>query len=267
MTRPAKKPACAVAGARTGRARRKAQDQTAHGQAERRSGDWGSGPVSEHRLAARLRRLRGGERCLRRRRPSRTARPPPSIRPRPSRARGPAPRRRGAAAGPVASRSRAASRPEARAAQEHVADASRPARGGRRRRPRRAGRAGPSTIGWASSPRSAATREHVVRGVAVAAGERRVGLLGDALDPRQLAPDRPRGRAGSRACGTARRRASRSTRRSTVILAIRRQVVSLPPVIVIMPLTSRTARPCARCRRTSSGRRWRSAAGRPRRRR
>jgi hypothetical protein len=31
-------------------------------------------------------------------------------------------------------------------------------------------------------------------------------------------------------------RASRSTIRSTVIFAIRRQVVSLPPVIVIMPL-------------------------------
>ena len=43
-------------------------------------------------------------------------------------------------------------------------------------------------------------------------------------------------RAGSRASGTGASRPSRSTRRSTAILAMRRQVVSLPPVIVIMPL-------------------------------
>ena len=78
--------------------------------------------------------------------------------------------------------------------------------------------------------------QDVVGGVAVAAGERAVGVLGHALDARQLVGRRPRGRAGSRACGTARPALSRSTIRSTASLAIRRQVVSLPPVIVIIPL-------------------------------
>ena len=47
-----------------------------------------------------------------------------------------------------------------------------PARARAASTPRRAGRAGRRTIGCASSPRSRGQREHVVRGVAVAAGER-----------------------------------------------------------------------------------------------
>ena len=94
----------------------------------------------------------------------------------------------------------------------------------------------PGTIGWASSPLSPATREHLVGRVAVAAGEALVGVLGHALDARQVAGvDRQAQRDLVRAARGA-SRASRSTSRSTVIFAIRRQVVSLPPVIVTIPL-------------------------------
>ena len=78
-------------------------------------------------------------------------------------------------------------------------------------------------------------REHVARGVAVAAGELRVGVLRHALDPRQRGGvDRHAERDLVRPAG--RVAASRSTIRSTASFAIRRQVVSLPPVIVTIPL-------------------------------
>ena len=79
-------------------------------------------------------------------------------------------------------------------------------------------------------------REHVVGEVAVAAGQLRVG--GARARPRpaagpRAATDWPSGISWVRQGAS---RASRSTSRSTVCLAIRRHVVSLPPVIVIMPL-------------------------------
>ena len=79
--------------------------------------------------------------------------------------------------------------------------------------------------------------EHLVRGVPVAGRERLVGALGNAGDPLRSAASIawPSGISCVRHGAS---RASRSTRRSTVILAIRRHVVSLPPVIVIIPRRS-----------------------------
>ena len=94
----------------------------------------------------------------------------------------------------------------------------------------------PGRIGCASSPRSAASREHVVRRVAVAAGELLVGVL-RARPPRAPASSASTGMpSGISRVRQGASRPSRSTSRSTAIFAIRRQVVSLPPVIVTMPL-------------------------------
>jgi hypothetical protein len=74
-----------------------------------------------------------------------------------------------------------------------------------------------------------------VGGVAVAAGELLEGVLPHALDARRSSAETgiPSGISPVRQGAS---RPSRSTRRSTVIFAIRRQVVSLPPVIVTIPL-------------------------------
>ena len=109
-----------------------------------------------------------------------------------------------------------------------------PARGAPRARPRRADRAGRRR---SAAPARALgrQREHLVGGVAVAGGERR-RRTSPARPPRAAAP-RPRSAcpSGISCVRHGASRASRSTRRSTVIFAIRRQVVSLPPVIVIIP--------------------------------
>ena len=78
-------------------------------------------------------------------------------------------------------------------------------------------------------------RQHLLGGVAVARGERLASSVVDALDGGQL-DRRPAARAGSPCVRQGASRPSRSTSRSTAIFAIRRQVVSLPPVIVIRPL-------------------------------
>ena len=142
---------------------------------------------------------------------------------------------------PSASRRRAVSGPRGQQARAACGAAARrrrcgPARGARRARPRRAGRA--------------ARRHDRLRQLAALGGDAparrarrgRSGRRASRTRPRARPPPaaarraRPPGRAGSRACGRARRvpRARRS--RSTVIFAIRRQVVSLPPVIVTIPL-------------------------------
>ena len=94
----------------------------------------------------------------------------------------------------------------------------------------------PGRIGCGELAALGGDREHVVRGVAVAAGELRVGVLRHALDARQVGRRRPACPSGISCVRQGASRPSRSTSRSTVIFAIRRQVVSLPPVIVIMPL-------------------------------
>ena len=126
--------------------------------------------------------------------------------------------------------------PEPRAAQQHVADACAPARGAPRARPRPAGRAGRRRRS-AGPARRARRRSRARRGrrgrSARPASRRRPRAR-----PRRAAARRPRspGRAGSRACGTARRAPRARRARSTAIFAIRRHVVSLPPVIVTIPL-------------------------------
>ena len=125
--------------------------------------------------------------------------------------------------------------PETGAAQQHVPDAARLlAARSEGDLGEQVGQTGHDRLG--QLPAFCGEREHVVGGVAVAGGERSVGLLGHPLHARQIRQRRRPARAGSRACGTGASRASRSTRRSTVSLAIRRHVVSLPPVIVIIPL-------------------------------
>ena len=123
--------------------------------------------------------------------------------------------------------------PEAGAAQQHVADAARLLVA---RRERDLG----EQVGAVRDDRLrqlsalAGDLEHLERGVPVARGERLVGVVGDALQARQLLGEIawPSGISCVRQAAS---RASRRTSRSTVIFAIRRQVVSLPPVIVIMP--------------------------------
>ena len=109
-----------------------------------------------------------------------------------------------------------------------------PARGGRPARPRRAGRAGRRRS--AGPALRARPRARAPRGRRGRSGRRA---------PRRTRPGTPSTRGSSSTAiawpsgiscvrqGAS--RASRSTRRSTVIFAIRRQVVSLPPVIVIIP--------------------------------
>ena len=78
-------------------------------------------------------------------------------------------------------------------------------------------------------------RQDLLGGVAVAPGERGVGGLGDALDTRQ---SRRIDRLSEWDLVRATRRFAPVAfdERSTAIFAIRRHVVSLPPVIVISPL-------------------------------
>ena len=148
---------------------------------------------------------------------------------RPPRPRAPAPRFRARAARPASSPSRVR-----RSSTSPTVRGLLVAR--REDGPRRADPAGPGTIGWASSGRSAASAEHLLGGVAVAGRER----------ARSDSPERRARRgsaAGSIGCPSGiscvrhgASRPSRSTSRSTASFAIRRQVVSLPPVIVISPL-------------------------------
>ena len=128
--------------------------------------------------------------------------------------------------------------PQARAAQQRVADRARLLARARRSTvsaSRSAGRAGAEDR-LRQLAALGGDRQHVVRRVPVAAGEPLVGLR--RARPRRAA-GRPRSTAWPSGISCVRHgasRASRSTSRSTVIFAIRRQVVSLPPVIVIIPL-------------------------------
>ena len=156
-----------------------------------------------------------------------------STRPRPSRARRPAPghAQRHLAAG-VAQLARG-QQAQPGAAQEHVPDRAGLLVAGRERRlGQQVGQAGDDRLGQlagpAASPARARRRSRSARRAAV-------GVLGHALHPGQRG--RVDGRAQRDLLGAAGAwRPSRSTSRSTASLAIRRQVVSLPPVIVIRPL-------------------------------
>ena len=78
-------------------------------------------------------------------------------------------------------------------------------------------------------------RQHVARGVAVARGERLRRTASGTPSTRGSSSTAIAWPSGISCVRQGASRASRSTSRSTVILAIRRHVVSLPPVIVIIP--------------------------------
>ena len=127
---------------------------------------------------------------------------------------------------------------EPRAPQQHVADRARLLVPRRRRRPRRAGRAGSGPIGCgelaalAAASRSTSAR----RGRSGRRAARRPSVV-HARRPRGSVSRRPPASpSGISSVRQGASRPSRSTIRSTAIFAIRRQVVSLPPVIVTMPL-------------------------------
>ena len=185
------------------------------------------------------------------------------LRRRPSPARAPSPPRRAApTAGWVGEPGRPAARCACGAAGRRPP--SWPAPGARPPRPRPAGPAARRARSAGPARRARARRQHVVRGVAVAAGEALVGVLGH--------PRHAREAGGSTACPSGiscvrqgASRASRSTRRSTAMLAIRRQVVSLPPVMVIMPLEVSKSSALREMSTDFWGRRWRSGGARRRR--
>ena len=79
-------------------------------------------------------------------------------------------------------------------------------------------------------------REHVARGVAVAGGELGVGVVRHARADRGSAAGSTGIPSGISCVRHGASRPSRSTIRSTASFAIRRQVVSLPPVMVTSPL-------------------------------
>ena len=171
--------------------------------------------------------------------PSSAARARPRPRPRrrrassTSRARRPSPRRPAAPTRRRAAAARRAARAGCGAAARRRRCA--PARGGPRS-PTSASRSGrPATIGSASSGSLAGEVEHGAGGVAVAEGE----LARPPPRRRPSGASRSSGAAsipsGISAVRQGASRPSRSTSRSTVCFAIRRQVVSLPPVIVSIP--------------------------------
>ena len=124
--------------------------------------------------------------------------------------------------------------PQARAPQQHVADAARLlAAGGERDLGEQVGQPGDDRLGELAA--LGREREHLVGGVAVAGGERRVGRLAGTPSTRGSSSTSIACPSGISCVRQGASRASRSTSRSTVIFAIRRHVVSLPPVIVIMP--------------------------------
>ena len=160
------------------------------------------------------------------------------TRPRPSRARRPSASATGVTDSGVA-QLRRGEQAEAGAAQEHVGDRA------RLLEPRRDRRLG-EQVGLAGDDRRrelgalAGEPQHVARGVPVA--EARAARGSPPAGRPRRGPRAGRGRArrrpsraGCRRCGRAASRPSRSTIRSTTCLAIRRQVVSLPPVIVSIP--------------------------------
>ncbi len=168
------------------------------------------------------------------------------------------------ATGPSSCRtsSRAASSPRRVRRKQHVADAPRLLATGRQHDlGEQVGQAGDDRLGQLLTlgRQSAAPGGRRVR----SARECRVGLRGHALT---------RGSSSTAiACPSGiswvwqgASRASRSTRRSTVIFAIRRHVVSLPPVIVIIPDEVSYSSALREMSTDFLGRRSRSADARPR---
>ena len=132
--------------------------------------------------------------------------------------------------------SRAGEETEPRAPQQHVADAARLLVARRERRlGEQVGKPLDDRLGELAALARGLPAPVPRRGRSAPASASR-GSLGHSLDARQACRSRPAARAGSRGSGTGAWRPSRSTSRSTAIFAIRRHVVSLPPVIVISPL-------------------------------